>query len=172
MNANTTIVAACPASFRGHHCIDCDAPISPYSRGRCRQCGYVGLKRAVPADFEAVLRRLGSQGAAKHYHASLGTVTRWRREIGMRHQERARKPSMQPFVRPRAFSERPLMIVRDHTAAGQAADYLRRFASVYRCTEDGKPSAKGLFWRRNLSVLTDEQIMATATRLGWKEYAR
>lgn len=156
-----------PQSFRGHLCIDCQAPISPYSRGRCRQCGYVGLKRAVPDEFEVILRKLGSQGAARHFHASLGTVTRWRREIGLRPQERARKPSMFGAVRSRGFSERPLLLRRDFTLAGQAADFLRRYGSVYRCDANGKPNPKGVCWKRNFSVLTDEEIMGRATRLGW-----
>lgn len=168
MNMNTTITSQFPASFKGDHCIDCGVPISIYSRGRCRKCGYACMKRHVPQEFEAILRKLGSQGAARHFHASLSTVTAWRREIGMRHQERARRPSMGTAIRSKAFSQRPLMIVRDFTTAGQAADYLRKFGSVYRCNADAKPNAKGSYWRRNLSVLTDEQIIATARRLGWK----
>lgn len=159
-----------PQSFRGHHCIDCGVPISAYSRGRCRQCGYIGLRRCVPEDFATVLRRLGSQGAAKFYRASLGTVTRWRREIGMRWQERAYRPSSSNYVRPKAFSERPLRQVRDFTLPGQAADYLRRYGSVYRCDVNGKPNAKGEHWRRNYSVLTDDQIVTTARKLGWEPF--
>lgn len=157
-----------PASYRGHHCTDCGVPISPYSRGRCRKCGYVGLKRAVPDDFHAVLRLRGSQGAAEHYHASLATVTRWRREVGFRPQERARKPSMMGITRSRGFVERPLMLCRDFTLAGQAADFLRKWGAVYRCDEVGKPNAKGSHWKRNFTVLTDDEIRHRATRLGWK----
>lgn len=156
-----------PLSFRGHHCRDCGSPISPYSRGQCRPCGYIGLKRGVPEDFADILRKFGSHGAARHYHASLGTVTRWRREIGMRPQERARRPSMSGTMRPRGFSERPLMIKRDFTLVGQAAEFLRHYGSVFRCDAKGKPNATGSHWKRNFTILTDDELMSRAKRLGW-----
>jgi hypothetical protein len=118
-----------------------------------------------------MVRVLGSQGAARHYRSSLATVTRWRIEIGLSRHERAIKPSMigpSPY-RSKGFSERPLMQNRDLSVAGQAADYLRRFPSVYRCDENGKPNAKGQWWRRNFSVLSADQIIATARKLGWQE---
>jgi hypothetical protein len=158
-----------PQSYRGHLCIDCQAPISPYSRGRCRLCGYVGLKRNVPEDFAVTLRKLGSQGAARHYRASLGTVTRWRREIGLRPQERARKPSMMGAVRPRAFSERPLIVFRDFTLVGQAAEFLRHIGPVFRCHASGAAHKQGSHWNRNGWVLSDEDLMSRARRLGWAE---
>lgn len=157
---------AVPSSFRGNHCIDCGRPISPYSRGRCRACGYLGLKRQVPDDFLTVLRRLGSHGAARHYRASLGTITRWRRELDLRPQARIKKGIGQQRTS-RGFVERPLLIMRDLTLAGQAADFLRRYGSVFRCDAAGKPDAKGSHWKRNFSVLDDSELMHRATRLGW-----
>jgi len=154
-----------PLSYRGNHCTDCNAPISPYSRGRCRKCGYSALVRPVPEDFLAVLRKLGSQGAARHYHSSLATVTRWRRELDLKPQYRAKKGIGQS--RFRGFTERPLINHRDLTMAGQAVEFLRRYGAVYRCDGDGKPNAKGSHWRRNYSILSDEQVIYQATRLGW-----
>lgn len=159
-----------PHHLRGTVCRDCGAPISRISRGRCKQCAYVGLKRPVPADFAQVLRNLGSQGAAKHYQTSLTTLTRWRREIGLMRHERAVKVIMTKTVRPRAFVERPLLLVRDITLPGQAADFLRRWGAVYRCDATGKANAKGTHWRRFYSVLTDDEIVRTATRLGWRPF--
>ena len=151
------------------HCKTCGTQISRYSRGHCRSCGYLGLKRDCPCDFMDVLHRLGSQGAAKHFNASLSTVTRWRREAGMALHERARRGRVgghQPFVKSASLVVRGPQ--RDVTLPGQAADFLRQFGSVHRCDEKGKPNAKGKFWRRNFSVLSDEEIMARAERLGWK----
>jgi hypothetical protein len=157
-----------PQSYRGNHCQTCNAPISPYSRGKCRPCGYIGLKRDVPEDFLIILRLVGSQGAARHFYASLGTVTRWRREIGLVPQERARK-SLVRAMRSRGFQEVKLIVCRDFTLPGQAASFLRRFGAVYRCDLSGKPNAKGSHWKRNFSVLDDGELMDRAKRLGWTE---
>lgn len=159
-------VPGAPLSYRGNHCTDCGSPISPYSRGRCRRCGYSALVRPVPEDFMVILRQLGSQGAARHYRASLATVTRWRRELDIRPQVRAKKGIGQS--RYRGFTERPLMQHRDLSQAGQAAEYLRRYGAVYRCDEEGRPNAKGSHWRRNFSVLGDDDVVRQATRLGWR----
>lgn len=161
-------VQAAPLTHRGDHCA-CGAPISLYSRGSCRTCCYVGLKRPVPGDFLAVLRLRGSAGAAKHYRASLGTVTRWRREIGMAPQERARRPSAPAQGRTyrTAAAINRGYVNRDFSAAGQAANFLCKYGAVYRCKSTGAPFPKGEFWNRNGHVLTDEQIIERATRLGF-----
>lgn len=113
-----------------------------------------------------MLRQLGSHGAARHYHASLGTITRWRRELDLRPQARIKKGIGQQRSS-RGFVERPLLTVRDLTPSGQAADFLRRYGSVYRCDVSGKPNSKGTHWRRNLSILDDDTLMRHAARLGW-----
>lgn len=148
------------------HCRDCGAIINRSSRGRCKPCATVGLKRVMPDDFLPVLRRLGSQGAAKHFHASLATVTRWRRELELKPQARMKKGIGQSRT-DRGFMPRPLIQNRDMTLAGQAADYLRRFGSVYRCDASGSPTAKGTMWRRGFAVLSDDEIMHRAQRMGW-----
>lgn len=148
------------------HCRTCGTTISRYSRGQCRSCGYIGLKRNCPDDFLSVLHRLGSQGAAKHFGASLSTVTRWRREAGMALHERARRARSGGLPKQRGLICSGLL-QRDVSLPGQAADFLRQFGSVYRCDVNGKPSAKGTHWRRNYSILSDDEIMARAQRLGW-----
>ncbi|KUR71191.1 hypothetical protein AQZ52_11005 [Novosphingobium fuchskuhlense] len=147
-------------------CRDCGVVINRSSRGRCKRCAVVGLRRDCPADFLAILRSLGSQGAARHYHASLATVTRWRRELEIRPQTRMKRGIGQSRT-DRGFTARPLIAHRDMSRAGCAAEFLRRWGSVYRCTADGAPNAKGQFWKRNHTVLTDDQIIARATKLGW-----
>lgn len=66
-----------------------------------------------------------------------------------------------------AFGLPRVAIFRDMSAAGSAADHLRRYGAVFRCGPDGKPNAKGGFWNRNSHVLTDDEIMSRASRLGW-----
>jgi hypothetical protein len=149
------------------HCKTCGTQISRYSRGHCRSCGYLGLKRDCPDDFLDVLHRLGSQGAAKHFNASLSTVTRWRLEAGLKLHERARRVKSGGFQKQRGLIASGLP-QRDVTLPGQAADFLRQFGSVWRCDLKGKPSVKGTHWRRNLAVLSDDELMARAVRLGWK----
>lgn len=151
------------------HCKSCGTQISRYSRGHCRSCGYIGLKRDCPGDFLAVLKNLGSQGAAKHFSASLSTVTRWRHEEGLALHMRAKHGVVGGNPSFRVAMGRIAPRNRDMSMAGQAADFLRQFGSVYRCNERGKPDAKGTHWRRNLSVLSDDEMIARAARLGWVE---
>lgn len=148
------------------HCRDCGAVINRSSRGRCKPCANIGLKRACPDDLLAILHAQGSHGAAKHYHASLSTVTRWRRELELKAQARLKKAA--PVLRPRCFQQVPLIVKRDMSYAGQAADFLRRYGAVYRCDALGRPNAKGAFWKRNFSVLTDDEIIQSALKLRWQ----
>lgn len=115
----------------------------------------------------ATLKRLGSAGAAKHYRSSLSTITKWRRDIGIQPHERARRGHVRAKYN---FTFCPLITHRDYSMVGQAADFLRRFAAVFRCDETGKVPKRGpaLFWNRNGYVLTDEELAAKAARLGWK----
>lgn len=154
-----------PRKSRDKVCVDCGVRISPYSRGRCVKCGYKGLVRPVPEDFMAILRLHGSPGAARHYHASLSTITRWRRQIGLRPDARIKKGIGQS--RSRGFVERPLISKRDLTVIGQAVDFLRTRGPVFRCDAHGAPAVHGEFWNRGGWVLSDNDILARATRLGW-----
>lgn len=148
------------------HCRDCGAVINRSSRGRCKPCANIGLKRSCPDDLFEILCSIGSHGAAKHYHASLSTVTRWRREMELKAQARLKRPEAKT-IRYAPFRQIPLINNRDMSCAGQAADYLRRYGAVYRCDAVGKPNPKGTHWKRNFAVLTDEEIVSRAIRLGW-----
>lgn len=158
--------AAVPKSHAGNHCLDCGVPISVYSRGRCRTCAYLKLKRPVPDDFIAVLRCKGSVLAADHYRTSASTITRWRRELDLRPHMRAKKRTG-PIRRMSAFTERPLVQHKDWSLIGQAAEFLRHIGPVFRCLASGAAAEKGEFWNRNGFVLTDDDLMSRAHRLGW-----
>lgn len=158
-----------PKTYRGNHCPDCGTAISKYSRGRCRECGGKARMRPMPDDFAQVLRGLGSQGAAAHYRASLGTITRWRRLVGLQPHHRAKlrsKPA--PGAYNFRVGQAVMHIKRDYSRGGQAAEFLRKFGAVYRCRQTGAADPKGLFWSRYGRVLDEEQLISRATRLGWR----
>jgi hypothetical protein len=148
-------------------CVDCGAPISAYSRGRCEPCAYLTMRRPMPEDFMIILKRLGSAGAARHYRSSLSTITKWRRDLEIRPNARAKKPTAR-----RTYPTKCNINYqhREWTRPAQAAYFLQRFDAVFRCDEHGHVPKKGeaLFWYRNGRVLTDDEIMAKAARLGWK----
>lgn len=148
------------------HCVDCGVKIHRVSRARCVPCAYTAMRRPIPDDLADVLRLHGSLGAAKHYRTSLASITKWRRAIGIRAQERVKIERAR--IRLQGFVPGRLMIHRDFSLVGQAADYLRRWGAVYRCHADGAPNAKGKFWRRGLSVIDDDRLMLIAGKLGWK----
>lgn len=158
---------ATPRSWRGDRCTECCEPISPCSRGRCRRCAYSTFKRAVPTDFLIILKARGSLGAARYFHASLSTVTRWRRECGVKPQDRVVKSSTGKAVR-RGFRQVPLNVQRDCSAAGLAAEFLQQSSPVFRCDHRGRLNPKGAFWHRGGYVLTDADVISRAMRMGWK----
>jgi hypothetical protein len=57
---------------------------------------------------------------------------------------------------------------RDMSRAGMAADYLRRFGPIWRCDSRGTQLSDGAFWRRNMAVLTDDEVIERAQHLGWR----
>lgn len=155
-----------PRSWRGDLCTECGEKISPCSRGRCRRCAYSTFKRSVPIDFLIILRARGSLGAARYFKASLSTVTRWRRECGVKPQDRAVKSSAGKSVR-RAFRQTPLAQQRDCSAAGLAAEFLRKSSPIFRCDQRGRLNPKGKFWHRGGYVLSDDEVIVRAQRQGW-----
>lgn len=159
-----------PRSFAGDYCKDCGVPISAYSRGRCGPCADLARTRPIPDDFMIVLKQKGSLGAAAHYRASAATVTRWRRQMDLRPHARAVKRPVNFSARrvSGGFRETPLPNNRDWSIVGQAVEFLRRIGPVFRCAATGAATSAGEFWNRNGWVLSDEDVMSRATRLGWK----
>ncbi|MBB4837273.1 hypothetical protein HNP52_000324 [Sphingomonas kyeonggiensis] len=56
---------------------------------------------------------------------------------------------------------------RAHALAAQAAVFLQRTSSVYRCDEGGQPCKTGKFWRRGTATMTDADLVQRAIGLGW-----
>lgn len=162
--------ARLPKTFKGDHCSDCGAPISGCSRGRCKPCGDAARERGMPTDFRSVLEAKGSSGAAKHYRASLSTITKWRMRLGIKLHTRMARPLRQHGFRGRRGwgTERPILLHLDLTAVGQAADFLRKWLPVSRCDATGKFNAKGDHWRVGNKVQTADEVMHRAKRLGFE----
>ncbi|MDY7525510.1 hypothetical protein [Sphingomonas sp. 10B4] len=58
-------------------------------------------------------------------------------------------------------------VLRDMTAVGQVADYLRRWGPVFRCNKVGQADPRGTHWRRGLAILTDVELTDRAVAKGY-----
>lgn len=156
-------------------------------------CGQGGVQqRAAPADFDEQFAKMSVEALAEHYRAGMHTVRRWAKEKGLTRPvgyngqinrqpakpkapkiAAPRKAAVRPtFCAPKLVAHHPLVTLsrhRDMSAAGQAADYLRQFGAVWRCTETGRPDPAGKFWRRGSAVLSDTEIVE---RAGWMRNRR
>jgi hypothetical protein len=118
---------------------------------------------SVPEDFARLAGYKTRADLAKHYGVSVDTITRWRRVAGLR---RFPVTSTAHFRSP-GLSAAMTRGRRDETLAGRAVDHLRRYGPVYRCREDGEPDFAGRFWNRGGHVLTDDDVIQRARRLGF-----
>lgn len=133
--------------------------------------------RPMPTDFVERHAEMQLTALARHYRTSTEVTTRWAAEAGVKRAQNTRIRKAVPFVR--AAPERRKIIgapnrtapvdrtQRDMSSAGQAADFLRRFAPVVRCDAAGRYSPAGDHWRRGSSVLTAAEIVERAERLGF-----
>lgn len=139
------------------------------------EVGRVSTKRSTcqqiqrPEDFTEFAGLLSFELCEK-YGVHPSVIRRWRSEIGYVPQPKVKaKPEPKPApIAPVHTSNRfagpgaPTPFHRDMSPAGQAADYLRQFGAVWRCTETGRPDHQGKFWRRGHAVLTDAEIIERA----------
>jgi transposase len=116
------------------------------------------------SDLAERAREMTLKQLAAHYGCQRGTVTKYLQARGLT----ARPPVRVTFV-PNAYATAPVdRHQRDMTVAGRAVDEcLRRFGRVYRCDAQGKPSPAGTHWNRNGFVLSDDEVIERAERLGW-----
>lgn len=158
-----------------------------------RETGVVVPQRIpapIPADF-ADTHDMTQSAAAARYGVSVDIVRRWDGEAGidrraewisrMTRMARSRsmsRPALAGAMTPRAQPVRTAKLPtpfdatkRDWSAAGQAADFLRRFGPVARCDESGRYDPKGNHWRRGSSILTAADVIARAERNGWQRDA-
>lgn len=143
-----------------------------------------GRLRPIPADFKTLHATMAIPELAKHYRTCKSVVRRWAGQAGVarRHGVRIRLAKSEPFVRAAPEKKRPKPasasgagnrmapvdhVQRDMSRAGQAADYLRRYAPVTRCDEHGRYNPDGAYWRRGSTVLDAEAIVERAIWNGW-----
>jgi hypothetical protein len=161
-------------------CLDCPAPISPTSKGRCRSCTTKRLneagrnlssrppanKIAIPQGFALVAPHITMKEARLRYGRAAETIQRWCSEAGV---QLMRPNHLVAGSASRKFSPTAPRAHVEAGEAGQAADFLRRFGPVFRCDADGRQLQDGFFWNRGgRTVLTDEELIERAKRNGWR----
>ena len=124
----------------------------------------------MPADFPEHAG-LKLEELTEMYGRAVGVLRRWRIEAGYvpvkkEPVQSAPKPRPAPIQLPVSRTITGVGAAtpfhRDMSEAGQAADYLRQFGAVWRCTPTGRPDPKGKFWRRGHAVLSDAEIIERA----------
>lgn len=154
--------------------------------------------RPIPDDFAEVAPTLTVGQAVERFKVNVQRLYKWERATGVQcrraHREsrggrkprvpaarKVREPARKKaveFVRAappphkvhtaRATSLRDHGPQRDMSRAGQAADFLKKYAPVYRCNDVGAQSIGGKFWRYGNSLpLTDAELVERATRKGF-----
>lgn len=150
---------------------------------------------AAPKDFAVRALGLHLMGLARFYGVSQKVAERWCRETEARpirfdfSAATRRQWEVNP-IRPRAAVKQPRpprpvgragfclrQLARpipppEASLHGRAAHHLRRFAIVYRCTENGAAEQSGAHWRYGNVVLTPDALLARAARFGWSEGCR
>lgn len=124
--------------------------------------------RRVPDDLAQIAPSMTPQQLQTHYDVSRVTLTKWCRQINVKPKPTVRAPAPVAHLGGMGRAKAaPLNQNRDMSLAGQAADFLRRFSPVIRCDKDGHYALEGKFWRRGSTVMTADDVMERARRLGW-----
>lgn len=137
----------------------------------------------VPDDFAELAARMVLTELADHYDINHKAVERWFRDTGVprlvrpRGRPRIATATKKPTVRlavHRSFAGPKSSFInrlnRDDSLEGQAADHLRHYCAVYRCTEKGgvvDDRASLTHWRYGNAVLTGAELVARAERMGF-----
>lgn len=120
----------------------------------------------MPKDFPEKIRTMTSHMAAKHYKTTLTLITAWRKECKCPKRAMIARPY--PLKRRRGRTKECLSdYQRDMSKTGMAVDFLRKFGPVFSCDEKGRPDHRGKFWNRGGWVLSDDDVVSRAVRLGW-----
>lgn len=135
-------------------------------------------RRVMPDDFKTWAVGKSLRAIAARYNMSSEMARRFRVEAGIEPNPVGRHvTAAKPALVTNAYMAAPLnRPVRDGSRAGMAADYLRKYGAVYRCTPMGAADLKGSHWRRGSAILTDAEIVERAEYNGfdadaWKRVA-
>lgn len=133
----------------------------------------MNTKKPLPADLPEMAARMGRNALARHYDVSYNTMVRMLADAGL---EAFKAPvtarqGVTGYRKMTGVAKRVHMatghVSRDISTEGQAADVLRRYAAVYRCTERGAADPKGDWWRYGNVVLAGGELIERAQRHGW-----
>lgn len=128
-----------------------------------RQAGVVGEAPkldSAPDGFAQSTSIMTMNELCRAYGIGLTRARRWCKELEV-WPRRAVRSSQRVKLAPQP-------VVRPMTRTDFAADYLRRYGPVYRCDAKGAFSPIGQFYSRGGRVLTGDEVIARATRLGWQ----
>lgn len=150
-----------------------------------RWCAEAGVKpdparcdrRPIPGDFAALAPTMTMTALVRHYGTHHDTVARWAAEVGVepppyrRPPPSATKPEPTGYRRLSGTAKRSYIAThyhyRDVSLEGRAADHLRRWTFVFRCTEGGAADREGEFWRYGNRVMTGPELVERAKRHGF-----
>ena len=122
---------------------------------------------AAPEGFEDFARSHSQRETMRHFGISRDMVRTFEAKMDLKRVRFITAPTVPSaapkFIKPNAYQTAPVnRVQRDMSAAGQAADFLRKFGPVYRCDVKGAPLADGFFWRRGSAILSDAELIERA----------
>ena len=152
-----------------------------------------GVKRRsndAPADFAEAYAAMSERELMARYCRGALAIRRWVAELGLSRSEGwfatrcTRKHAPSPpenkikLSASAATAFRPLLQRqhRDHSLAGEAAEFLRHYGPLIRVNAQGRYDEKGKYWQRGRYILDGATIVERATRLGfdpdaWRQIA-
>ena len=128
--------------------------------------------KQMPAGFAEMQQGKSIIELSEIYRCGKLPVSRWLKELGIKRERFVSVPRLKPakpahLVR-NAYMTTPVdRAIKDGSRAGLAAEFLKKYGPVYRCTAMGATDPKGTHWRRNSSILTDAEIIERAEYNGW-----
>lgn len=97
------------AGAKQRTCSDCPAPITRFSKGRCKRCAATlnsavafangSNKRVIPDDFAELAAKMSNTALRKHYRTNWANIDAWREQSGI--------PSLPPGPRPDLLARIP-----------------------------------------------------------------
>jgi len=125
-------------------------------------------KRPMPEDFTEIAPTMTKSAMARHYRTKIEIIKRWLGEAQIEaaapkfHPPRNAKHTRWNGGYKRSYGNMVQTVT--FTIYDEAADTLRRFCPVYRCTERGAADPKGAFWRMGMSIMTPDELLVRAER--------
>lgn len=110
----------------------------------------------TPITFRSLAPTMTQKQCRQHYGVHSEALDRWERESGV---------ACLGSLMAKKADTRPAPPSDRHAEA--AADHLRRFAPVFRCTSGGRADQKGDWYCFGRTLLTPQELIARAKRKGF-----